>query len=107
MCVCTRFAIPAGLEMAAGNMLVLRSLGAILDPSWGYFGSKLGGLGAILAPSWEVLGPFWLQVGGVLGHFGSKLGVLGPSCHQVGFLGRSWLQVRGVLGLFWCQVGRS
>ncbi len=70
----------------------------------------------MLAPSWRVLGPFWLQVGGSWGHFGSKLEVieamLAPSW---GSWGPSWIQVRGlgamlapswrVLGLFCLQLG--
>ena len=65
---------------------------------WGYLGCKLGGLGVILAfklgglwpilaPSWGLWGSFWLQLEGLvvlLGHLGSKLGVMGPSWLQVG-----------------------
>ena len=63
------------------------------------------------ALSWGSWGPFWLQIGGLGGHLGSKLGVLGailaPSSRS---WGPSWLQV-GVLGAIlapsWGQVGPS
>ena len=59
--------------------------------------SNLERLGAILAPSWWFWGPFWLQVGGLGRHFGPKLGGLGA------MLAPSW----GVLALSRAFLGPS
>ena len=40
---------------------------------WANIGPQFGDLGARFAPSFEILGPFWLQVGGSWGHIGCKL----------------------------------
>ena len=51
----------------------------VLGPSW----LQDGGLGTIFAPSWEVLGSYWLQLGRSWHHFASNVG---PSWLQVGDL---------------------
>ena len=54
-----------GLWGHLGSKLGVLGAGSIaVGQSEGHLGSKLDVLGAILAPSWEVLGRFWLQVGG-------------------------------------------
>ena len=66
---------------------------------------KLGGIWLILLPSWGLWGSFWLQLEGLgvlLGHLGSKLGVMGPSwlswSHLGPHAGGSWAHFGSKLG---------
>ena len=87
-------------------------MGAIVEPSWGHFGSLLGPLGALLGPSWGALGALlglsgrpWRLSWAILeaidqkrGRFEFRPPLRGPKNL---FVGPSW----GALGHFWDRIG--